>query len=280
MWWLSLSPYIVPSSATAAGLFTWLVTRGRRPSDGDLLRHFLVALLLLLVASAGVMQLDSVRNRWDPGTKARTEFMAMPLHQAWKRHFPNEWKPLETAAIVSFTNGQDLPAVMAQVRGLHPLLARKMLPSAQGTAVIGYADALVPVMHQLKTADAPLCVRMAWRHVSEQPFDYGAGVSPEVQAAYQAAIVQVLASNSRAQEGSWKPEVGASQRQAVEAWTTIVANMPARYANLMQALHTPEITKFDPAVVCEASIQALSQAAAQPAPVARELLVMLLAGTT
>ena len=38
MWWLSLSSYIVPSSAAVAGLFTWLMTRNDRPADGDLLR--------------------------------------------------------------------------------------------------------------------------------------------------------------------------------------------------------------------------------------------------
>lgn len=279
MWWFTLSPYIVPSSATAAGLFTWLMTRGRRPSDGDLLKHFLVALMLLLVASAGVMQLDSVRNRWDPGTKARAEFMAQPLHQAWKRHYPDEWKPLETAATVSFNQGQDLATVMTQARSIHPLLARKLLPSAQGTAVLGYADALVPVMHELKTLDAPLCVRLAWRHVSEQPFDYGARVPADLQAGYQAAIVQLMASNSTAKDNSWKPEVGSSVGEAQQAWAGIVANMPARYANLMQALHTQDVLKFEPAVVCEASIQAIQQAAALPAPVARQLLVMLLAGS-
>lgn len=279
MWWLTLSPFIVPSSATAAGLFTWLMTRGRRPSDGDLLKHFLVALGLLLIASAGVMQLDSVRNRWDPVTKARAEFLAHPLHQAWKRHFPDEWKQVEAAGHAMFNEGRPLAAVMGQMRSLYPLLARKALPSSQGTAVLAYADALVPMMHQLKTADAPMCMRLAWRHISEQPFDYGAHVTPEVQAAYETAIIELLATNSRAQDNSWKPEVGSSLYEAQQAWTGIVANMPARYANLMQALHTRDILKFEPAVVCEASIQAIQQAAALPAPVARQLLAMLLAGS-
>jgi hypothetical protein len=281
MWWLSLTPYILPPSAAAAGLFTWFMTRSEQPEDGDLLRHFLLALGALLLLSAGAMQLDSVRNRWDPGVKARNAIAAMPVNQAWKKYFPDEWGAVEVAAHVSLGEGKSLAEVTSSLRSLYPLLARKRVPDAQGTAVIGYVNALVPVLQRLRSEDPKLCVRLALRHVPGAPFDALRTLDEAAQQAYEAAVVQLLQTSSKAAAngGTWRPEVGASARQVQEAWTGIVQAMPPSYANLMGAIHTPAVTEFDPAITCDANIQLLTRAANLPAPQARQLLVQLISGS-
>jgi hypothetical protein len=203
----------------------------------------------------------------------------MPVNQAWKKDFPDEWREVEVATSVLFNEGRSLPEVTSMVRGLYPLLARKRLPSAQGTAVIAYANALVPVLQHLKSEDARLCVRLALRHVTGEPFDAIRSLDAGGQQAYEAAVARLLETNSKATNGgTWKPEVGASQREVQEAWTGIVQAMPPRYANLMAAMPTQAVLQFDPAIACDASIQVLTRAANLPAPVARQLLVQLVSG--
>lgn len=279
MWWFKLYPFLAPPCAALAGLFTWSITRGRRPEDGELLRHFLVALGMLLLASAAITRTEFVRSRYDEGFKARGAYLAMPVHDALRVHRPDEWKQVEQIALKAFDEQVPPATVVTQTRAQYLGLARRMMENAQGTAVTAYAQALVPALEELRTTQPALCVRMAWAHVPGEPFDLGPRVSAPVNAGYERAVARLVAENSTsAVPGSWKPEPRASLREVQAGFVEIRDAAAERYGPVVAQLPTAAVAQADPSAACGATIDVLTRALALEPPVARAILTQLLRG--
>ena len=281
MWWFKLYPFIAPPCAALAGLVTWWTTRGRPMHDGTLLRHFLAALVLLLVATAGITRTESFRARYDPSFEARKQFALMPVHVAMKTYKPGTWAPVEKSVHKALDDLLPPAQVLAEVRAQYLPLARGLMTTTKASATLAYAEALLPVLKELQASDPQKCVRMAWRHAGGAPFDPTGLVRPEVMKAYEEAIATMVRQDSvtSGAPSEWKPEEMAGTREMTDAYVEISRSLLARHEpTLAASLPTPAITRFDPAAVCAATRELLGQVLVQRPPLARSLVRELLRG--
>lgn len=281
MTWLALFPIFVPACALLAGVFTWTITRGERPDDGELLRHFLVALAMLLLVSYAITTTDAVKERLNPSIKARKTLEELHVHVALKEHLPAEWQPIEQEMAAALSAQVPLPQVMSQMRTHYLRLVRRLLPFSRSPAVLAYGEALLPALRELQPVDAGLCLRLAWPRAGA-PFDASGRLSAPVAFAYEAAVAQVVEQNSLAvtRDGKARPPeppgAFASLGELQAGYAAIGEAMEPRFGAAVGQLHTPGVTDLDPAVACAATIELISRSLAQPPGVARALLTNLL----
>jgi hypothetical protein len=279
MWWVSLFPFLVAPCAALAGLFTWRLTSGRKPTEGELVKDFLVALAMLLMASFAITRTEFVRSRFDAGYQARVAYLKMPVHVALRDHRPEEWKKMEAVAVQAFDHLVPPAQVLTQTRMHYPGLARNMIATAQGSAVLAYAEALVPVLDQLRTADPVQCVRLAWPQVAGDPFDPSPRLSGPVNLAYEKAVAQLVAENSTSVlKGAWKAEAGASTQEVQAALDEVRAGVAQKYGEAAGRLHTRAVADMNPATACAATSELLSRTLKLEPRVARAALTQLLKG--
>lgn len=278
MWWFKLYPYLLVPCAALAGLFTWSFTRGRAPSDGELLKNFVIALAMLLMLSAGISRTEFARSRWDEGYQARVSYLGWPVHAALREHRPEEWKQMEAVAVRAFDELVPPQLVFAQTRMHYLGLARRMMESAQDSAVLAYAQALVPVLEELRTSDPKACVRMAWQHAGGEPFDVSPKLSAAVNEAYERAVARLVAQNATSAKSAseWKPEPRAGLAEVRAAVVELVEPIRARHGVGPEELMSRGVAQLDPAAACGATIAFFQGVLAADAIVARTLFKQVL----
>lgn len=279
--WIAFFPFIIgPACAVVAGGITWAITRGERPEDGVLLRHFLVVLAMVLIASYAAVSTDAVKDRLDPSLRQRRELLAMPMQVAVQEHFPYEWADYEKEAGPRLASGMSARQVQAALWPKYVAKVRQLLPHSAPPAPRGYAAGLVVALRELQGRDPVSCVRLAWPAAQGGPVDPSAVLSPEALAAYQAGVLGVMQLNSlsvspkKAQvPRDWNKhrleELQASYRGIEEA-------MASRYGDAVGKLRTPEVAQLDPAMACSASIELLQRAQQLPPGLSDWLLMGLL----
>jgi hypothetical protein len=274
MWWFKLYPFLVMPCAAAAGLFTWSFTRGRQPGDRKLLQNFLVALVMLLMISAGLSRTEFVRSRWDEGYQAQQAYLVMPVHVAMREHRPDDWTKLEQVALKAFDSQVPPDTVLTQTRMHYLGLARRMMDGATGTALLAYAEGLVPVLEQLHKTEPRLCVRMAWYHVPAEPFDVGAKLPQPVNDGWERGVAQLIAHNSTSAKNStnWKPEASAALEEVRAALAEMGEPIRTRHGLAPEELFTPAVAQFEPAAACGASTELIKRSLALEPALARTLL--------
>lgn len=279
MWWFSLFPWLVGPCAALAGVVTWMLTSGRKPDEGELVKDFVVALAMFLMVSFALTRTEFIRSRYDEGYQARLAYMKMPVHVALRAHRPDEWKTMEAAAVQAFDALVPPKLVLEQARKNYLGLARRMIGTAQGGAVLAYGEALVPVLDQLRASDPARCVRLAWPQVPAEPFDPGPRLSPPVNLAYEQAVARLVAENTTsAVQGAWKAEAGASLRE-VEAGLDEVRKATAeKHGEAAHQLHTIAVTEMDPVAACAATSELVARTLKLDPRVAGAMLKQLLKG--
>ncbi|MCC2676019.1 MAG: hypothetical protein K0R58_2966 [Ramlibacter sp.] len=279
MWWFTLFPFLVGPCAALAGVFTWMLTSGRKPEDGELVKDFLVALTMLLMASFAITRTDWVRSRFDEGYQARAAYLQMPVHVALKEHRPDEWKQMELVAVQAFDEMVPPKVVLAQTRMHYPGLARRLLGTAQGGAVLAYAEALVPVLDQLRSSAPAQCVRMAWPQIAADPFDPSPRLSAAVNLAYEQAVARVVAENTAsAVKGAWKAEASASLQELQAGLEQVRAETAEKHGDAVAQLHTLAVAEMEPAAACAATSELIARTLKLEPRVAGAVLKQLLKG--
>lgn len=278
--WMVLFPFVIgPASAVVAGGITWAVTRGERPQDEDLLRHFLVILAMVLMASYAALSTDTVKERLDPSIRQRRELHAMPLQLAMKEHFPSAWPELEKEIEPLLAAGMPARRVQAALWPKYVARVRQLLPFSAPPAPRGYAEGLVPAMQELKDRDPAACVRLAWAAAPGGPVDPSAVLSAEALAGYQAGLLGVMQRNTQ----SVSPKAQAARNwnthkleELQAAYRAIEEAMAPRYGDATAKLRTPAVAQLDPVMACAASIELLQRAQRLPPGLSDWLLIGLL----
>lgn len=279
MWWFSLFPFLVAPCAALAGVAIWMLTGDRKPSDGELVRDFLVALAMLLLVSFAVTRTEFIRSRFDAGYQARVAYLKMPVHVALRQHRPEEWKQMELVAVQAFDELVPPAAVLAQTRKNYPLLARKIMATAQTGAVLAYAQALVPVLDELRVSDPPKCVRLAWPQVPADASDPSARLSGPVNLAYEQAIARLVAENTTsAVKGAWKAEPSASLQEVQAALDEVRKATAEKHGEAANQVHTIGVADMDPVAACAATSELIARTLKLEPRVARAVLTQLLKG--
>jgi hypothetical protein len=279
MWWFSLFPWLVGPCAALAGIVTWKLTSGRKPTEGELVKDFAVALGLFLMVSFALTRSEFIRSRFDEGYQAGVAYLEMPVHVALREHRPDEWKPMEAAAVQAFDAQVPPKLVLEQTRKHYLGLARKMMGTAQGGAVLAYGEALVPVLDQLRASDPARCVRMAWPQVPAEPFDPSPRLSPPVNLAYEQAVARLVAENTvSAVQGAWKAEAGASLTEVQAGLDEVRKATAEKHGEAATQLHTIAVAEMDPVAACAATSELIARTLKLDPRVARAILKQLLKG--
>lgn len=280
--WLAVFPFLVaPVCAVGAGLATWVLTRGRRPEDGELLRHFLVVLGLLVLLSLVVVRTDAVQEKLDPGIRYKRELLATPLPAAMREHRPADWREIEAAVDAALAAGAQ-PAQVSAV--LWPRLiteTRQAVAFSAPPAPRAYAQGLLAGMQELQPLEPALCVRLAWPRAQGGAFDPTAKLSAQALQAYETGLVALLRHNSTSVQATPQTRSGwglVRPEELQSAYAGIREAMAARHGDAVPKLHTAEISALEPARACSASMELLRRALALPAPLGDRILVELLRG--
>ncbi|MEJ5989386.1 hypothetical protein WG902_05265 [Ramlibacter sp. PS3R-8] len=279
MWWFSLFPWLVAPCAALAGVAVWLLTGDRKPSDGELLRDFLVALAMLLMVSLAITRTEFIRSRFDEGYQGRVAWLKMPVHVALRQHRPDEWKQMHGVAVQAFDALVPPATVLTQTRKQYPALARKMIATAQTGAVMAYAQALVPALDELRVSDPPKCVRLAWPQVPADAFDASLRLSGPVNLAYEQAIARLVAENTAsAVKGAWKTEPTASLQEVQASLDEVRKATAEKHGDAANQVHTIGVADMDPVAACAATSELIARTLKLEPRVARAVLTQLLKG--
>lgn len=278
--WVAVFPFVVaPVCAAGSGLVTWVLTRGRRPEDGELLRHFLVVLGLFLLGSLLVVRTDAVQERLDPGIRYKRELLASPLPAAMREHQPGDWRQIEQAVDAALAAGAQPAQVNAVLWPRLVAQAREAIAFSRPPAPRVYAQGLLAAMDELRTSEPALCVRLAWPRAQGGPFDPSSKLSGQALRVYEAGLVALVRHNSNslntppAPRGSWS---GVRPEDLQSGYAGVREAMAGRHGDVVPKLHTAEVSSVEPARACEASMELLRRTLALPAPLGDRLLLELL----
>lgn len=279
--WAAFFPLVIgPACAVVTGGITWALTRGERPDDGVLLRHFLVVFAMVLMASYAAVSTDAVKDRLDPSLRQRRELLAMPMQLAVQEHFPYEWATYEKEAQPRLAAGMSARQVQAALWPKYVAKVRQLLPFSAPPAPRGYAAGLLVALQELQARDPAACIRLAWPAAPGGPVDPSAVLSPEALAAYQSGVLGVMQLNSLSVSPRKAQVPRDWNKHRLEdlqaAYRGIEEAMAPRYGDAVAKLRTPAVAQLDPATACAATIELLGRAQQLPPGLSDWLLMGLL----
>jgi hypothetical protein len=277
VWLALLVLLILPVCAGLGGAVTWWLTRREQPEDGTLVKHFVVATAMFLVASTALVRAEWVQDRYDPVRKANKALATLPAHVAMAAGKPAEYVQLEAEFAAAARAQVPIPNILAAARIAHMRLARQYLPWAPGRTTLRYARAVLPALQELRVADPAACVRLAWP-LAGGAFDLDGRVSEPVARELQEAMGEIL-SRADLQHGAaerLRRDDPASQHYDLGelqlTYAGLRTELEQRHGDLVGKLHTPAITELPPGRACAATIDLFSGALRQKPAIARGLL--------
>jgi len=272
LWFGLLLPLVNPVCAALAGVTTWALLRKSRPSDGDLLGHFLVSFGLFLALSFVALRSDYVRHWVDPRAKAVAALAGEPVNVALSRHFPAVWWAIEQSMEEKLRKGESVGAIRADVEAAQLNFLRENMHYATEAAAHEYTKGLVGVLRDLNTKDPFQCVQLVWSPPHERKESLVAKVQPAALAAYDAGAVTLLAAMRQQRD-----------KDADRVLPRLDADTTAAYGALKAALdpvHADAIARAETrgrgaGASCSATIALLSAAQQRSGASSRAALIYL-----
>ena len=291
--WLALYPlFIAPLCALCAGIFTGVMVRGEQPTEGELLRHFLIAFVLVSFLSLGLIRMPAFRAAADPATVLRKQVQAMLVAQpslaALQRYDASDWASLQQMAQDQATTGMPLPEVLAEARRATLPIARYRISFAPRSAARAYGEALLPILRDLLNRDPATCPRAAWAGAAGRPLpDIAGSASPEMAAAYEMALARIFTENSLATDTQAPPGKSGRPPRANDGAGAALSDMQTAYRSLHNdiqqryGIDTEELRRtggreLTAISACRATIELLQGALDQPNDLSGALLQQLL----
>jgi hypothetical protein len=186
----------VPVCAMGAGLLVWVYGLGHTHSDDDLIKQFLVALVLCGTVLFGVSKTNTVRMRIDPEFRIQTELDAHPVYATVKRLDAEEIQSLEADLREHIATGSSVADAFLQARPYLTRVGTAKLQFADQKTHIEWARVNVETLRILQAHDPTQCYQLlATGELSRQAAaNY---FSAENTKAFQQALIDVYESAHR-----------------------------------------------------------------------------------
>ena len=186
----------VPVCAICAGLLVGVYGLGHTHSDGDLIRQFLVALVLCGTALFAVSKTDAARMRIDPAFRMQAELDAHPVYAAVKRLDAEEIQVLDADLREHIATGSSIADAFLQARPFLTRLGTRNLQFADQKAHVEWGRASVEALRILQARDPLLCYQLLATGELSRPAA-ASYFSAENSKAFQQAFIDVYESAHR-----------------------------------------------------------------------------------
>ncbi|MCX7097523.1 MAG: hypothetical protein NTV43_06400 [Methylococcales bacterium] len=196
---LVFSLLFLPVCAILAGLIVWAKNYGQTLDDSDLIRDFLVTLLIWALIAWGASRTDAVRIYLDPQFRLQTELDAHPVYATLKRVTPDDHKQLHNFLLGQLTQGATLPEAFVQARPLLTWMTNHHLGFSDQEARVAWGQVTVDALKELQANTPNLCyIAIAAQRLEQQATVQA--FSADNALAFQQAVVGVYESGSRYHE--------------------------------------------------------------------------------
>jgi hypothetical protein len=189
--------FLMPICATVAGFLVWVSNRNQLAEDRDLLREFVLILVVCLLLAWGTSTTDTARMYLDPQFRLQTELDANPVYATIKQFSPDDHKKLHDFLVLQMSEGKTLPEALLQARTLLVELANYRLGFSDQKTHLLWAQVTVDTLKELQAQDPALCYQAL---PIKQPLDQkilAEAFSAENTSAFQQAIVALYESADR-----------------------------------------------------------------------------------
>ena len=192
---LLLELLFAPICATTAAMVVWLLHRDEELGDGELLRNFVVVLIMSGVALWGTSRTNAVRLRLDPQYRMQTQIEANAVYDALRRSRPDDARSLRELLVTEMLRGEELSAALLQARPMLTASTNDMLGFADQQSRRVWARVTVDSLKELQAMDPELCYqalagRSLGSHVLQQVY------SAENTRAFHQAVIGIYESGA------------------------------------------------------------------------------------
>jgi hypothetical protein len=150
----------VPVCAICAGLLVGIYGLGHAYSDDDLIKQFLVALVLCGTILFGGSKTNAVRMRIDPAFRIQTELDAHPVYATVKRLDSEEIQVLDADLREHIAAGSSVADAFLQARPFLTRLGTRNLQFSSQKAHVEWGRTSVETLRILQARDPLLCYQL------------------------------------------------------------------------------------------------------------------------
>jgi len=180
----------MPLCASVAGTLVWVAHRNETADDSELLKHFLVALIVAMAILWSISRTDAVRMRLNPQLRIEAEIKKNAVYAAVGQFAPSDAKALWTFLGSRMARGETLSQALLEARTFLTQALNERLGFADQKSRLVWGRLAVNTLEELQARDPALCYRfMATQALDEQESTHA--LSAENSAAFQAAVIQL-----------------------------------------------------------------------------------------
>ena len=180
----------MPLCASLAGTVVWVAHRNETADDNDLLKTFLIALMVAMAILWSLSRTDAVRMRLNPQLRVEAEIRKNAVYAAVEQFVPSDAKTLWTFLGARMARGETLSQALLEARTFLTRSINERLGFADQKSRLVWGRVAVDTLEELQARDPALCYRfMATQTLDEQESIHAFSV--ENTAAFQAAVVQL-----------------------------------------------------------------------------------------
>ncbi|MGE4072477.1 MAG: hypothetical protein AB7E72_15010 [Lysobacterales bacterium] len=280
---MALVPFLVlPFSALVAILAIVLLLRGEELDDSSLMLSFGSLFATCVILSYGLLQTQWLQFKLDPRLEQVAILKAHPVFQALELS-PDRHRPLMEALLGDVAQGAPVQDALDQALPALAAITRERMGFAGADAKVAWGKAELQALREFQRLDLVRCADLADSQGNRQGLrTLGSELSGETRAELEQAMVAVMKS----------ADVGLRDRYAYAAESVEFSQFQKRYSELRQPLvrrygeqvfrhlESNQMRKAAPfddkKLLCNARIDQLDAALAEPAPMAAMLIGAML----
>jgi len=180
----------MPLCASMAGTLVWVAHRNETADDDELLKHFLVALIVVMALLWSICRTDAVRMWLNPQLRMEAEIKKNSVYAAVEQFAPGDAKELWTFLGSRMARGETLSQALLEARTFLTQALNERLGFADQKSGLVWGRLAVDTLEELQARDPVLCYRfMATQALDEQESTHA--LSAQNSAAFQAAVIQL-----------------------------------------------------------------------------------------
>ncbi len=275
--WLPI--LIFPLCGLVAVVVITLVQRGRELDDQGLLISFAVVFSLALLGCFGLLRTQWVQEKLDPALKQATDLHAHPAFIALETYYPNDVQSPRDAILADLAAGASVTQALQKARPKLAKLGRDRLGFASEQARIGWGQAELQALRELKVRDVNDCAALAGSQGDYSGFSVlGSGLSAENHQLFEAAFVQVLTTADAGMRRELPPpsqnlELGQVQARYVELRAPLAQRYGEEVINYLERRRFEIVAPYTNAqVLCDFRTAQLETILKEPPAMAARLL--------
>ena len=265
--------FLAPVCAIATGLVVAFANRGLKPSDGSLVRQFLLMLAILMAVTWGIGRRPSVQRHFDPVVELRLRLESDPVYAAIRQYSPDDFRKVNVALGRQLAQGAGPADAWVRIRPLLFSLARERLDWVDAATTLEWSRHTLTLLSQLNASDPKLCLN-ALHPPADSPHPLSRPLPDDAAAsALVADIADVYKSADAGMRHGGRAPAKPVARAALQAdYRVLLAQLQGSFGNDIDRTREPAWRAANPARFCDIVTGTMSLILAREPPMASALL--------